>query len=78
MATVMSNRRQPRYRAAQAERLEPGENPGGLDPDGMLDPRRNCPVCGDGIRQLGEVCDNGPTADGACCNATCSAFTCVP
>ena len=38
----------------------------------------NCPVCGDGIRQLGEVCDNGPTADGACCNATCSAFTCVP
>jgi len=36
----------------------------------------SCPVCGDGIRQAGEVCDNGAGADGACCNATCSALTC--
>src|SRR5439155_4480526 len=36
----------------------------------------NCPVCGDGIRQYGEVCDNGAAADGSCCNATCTAFTC--
>lgn len=36
-----------------------------------------CPVCGDGIRQLGEVCDKGAAADGACCNADCSAFTCA-
>src|SRR6266404_5783716 len=36
----------------------------------------NCPVCGDGIRQEGEVCDNGAAAEGSCCNATCTAFTC--
>jgi cysteine-rich repeat protein len=30
-----------------------------------------CPICGDGSRQPGEVCD------GACCNATCSAFICL-
>jgi len=36
----------------------------------------NCPVCGDGIRENGEVCDNAANADGACCNATCSAFIC--
>ena len=36
----------------------------------------NCPVCGDGVRQTGEVCDKGFGADGACCNATCDAFTC--
>jgi hypothetical protein len=36
----------------------------------------NCPVCGDGIRQFGEICDKGAAADGACCNATCGAFTC--
>lgn len=35
-----------------------------------------CPVCGDGVRQLGEICDKGAAADGACCDATCSAFTC--
>jgi len=35
-----------------------------------------CPVCGDGIRQPGEVCDKGAAADGACCNADCSAFLC--
>ncbi len=35
-----------------------------------------CPVCGDGIRQTNEVCDNGAGADGACCNATCDAFLC--
>jgi hypothetical protein len=37
----------------------------------------NCPVCGDGIRQAGEVCDKGAGADGACCNASCSAFVCA-
>ena len=36
-----------------------------------------CPVCGDGIRQLGEVCDKGAGADGACCNANCSALVCA-
>ncbi len=36
----------------------------------------NCPVCGDGFRQFGETCDKGAAADGACCNADCSAFTC--
>ncbi len=36
----------------------------------------NCPVCGDGVRQQGETCDKGAAADGACCNADCSAFTC--
>lgn len=35
-----------------------------------------CAVCGDGIRQSNEPCDNGAGADGACCNADCSAFTC--
>jgi cysteine-rich repeat protein len=37
----------------------------------------SCPVCGDGIRQPGEVCDPGAAADGACCNATCTAFLCT-
>lgn len=37
----------------------------------------NCPVCGDGVRQTGEVCDKGAGADGTCCNATCSSFTCL-
>ena len=37
----------------------------------------NCPVCGDNVRQTGEVCDKGAGADGACCNATCSSFTCL-
>lgn len=40
-------------------------------------PYPNCPVCGDNVRQLGEACDKGAGADGACCNATCSAFLCV-
>jgi len=35
-----------------------------------------CPVCGDDVRQPGEICDNGDGADGACCNADCSAFLC--
>ena len=39
-------------------------------------PFPNCAVCGDGIRQFGERCDKGGAADGSCCNATCSAFTC--
>lgn len=35
-----------------------------------------CAVCGDGILQPGEPCDTaGP--NGACCNADCSAMTCV-
>jgi hypothetical protein len=37
----------------------------------------NCPVCGDNVRQTGEMCDKGAAADGACCNATCSSFTCL-
>jgi len=37
----------------------------------------NCPVCGDGIRQAGEACDKGAAAEGACCNADCSAYICV-
>ncbi len=37
----------------------------------------NCPVCGDSIRQLGEVCDKGAGADGSCCNSDCTAFTCA-
>ena len=36
----------------------------------------NCPVCGDGVRQFGEVCDKGAAADGACCNDSCTAFLC--
>ncbi|HEY2386588.1 MAG TPA: hypothetical protein VGK30_06475 [Candidatus Binatia bacterium] len=37
----------------------------------------SCPVCGDGVRQIGEVCDKGAAADGACCNADCSALLCA-
>jgi hypothetical protein len=37
----------------------------------------NCPICGDGIRQAGEVCDKGAAADGACCDSSCSAFVCA-
>jgi cysteine-rich repeat protein len=40
-------------------------------------PYPNCAVCGDGIRQFGELCDPGAGADGACCNAGCSAFLCL-
>ncbi len=36
-----------------------------------------CPECGDGVVSGGEVCDDAPSADGACCNGTCSAFTCL-
>ncbi len=54
-------------------------NPAPIDNARTLDTGfyANCPVCGDGIRQLGEVCDNGAAADGACCNSTCTAFTCA-
>jgi hypothetical protein len=52
-------------------------NPPRIDqPDDTAGLYPACPVCGDGIRQLGEVCDKGAAADGACCNADCSAFTC--
>jgi hypothetical protein len=37
----------------------------------------SCPVCGDNIVQVGEVCDKGPQAQGACCNSTCTAFLCA-
>ncbi|HEY2389122.1 MAG TPA: hypothetical protein VGK30_19385 [Candidatus Binatia bacterium] len=37
----------------------------------------NCPVCGDNIVQVGEVCDKGAGAQGACCNGTCTAFLCA-
>ena len=40
-------------------------------------PYPSCPVCGDGVRQAGEMCDKGLAADGACCNATCTAFLCL-
>ena len=40
-------------------------------------PFPNCPVCGDGVRQIGETCDPGAGADGACCNATCTSFLCL-
>jgi hypothetical protein len=36
-----------------------------------------CPVCGDGIVQSTEACDNSPEADGACCNADCSVNVCL-
>ena len=52
-------------------------NPPRIDSVIATGPYPNCPVCGDNVRQLGEVCDNGAGADGACCNATCSAFLCV-
>jgi cysteine-rich repeat protein len=51
-------------------------NPPAIDYAVTLGPYPSCPVCGDGIRQAGEVCDKGAAADGSCCNATCSAFTC--
>ena len=64
----------------------PGANPqvgAGVvfNPDRINNPVVNgpfpaCPVCGDGIRQSGEMCDKGAAADGSCCNDTCSAFLC--
>jgi MYXO-CTERM domain-containing protein len=43
----------------------------------------NCtlPVCGNGIRDIGEACDDGNTTDGDGCNATCKiedGFPCGP
>ncbi|MEO6029535.1 MAG: hypothetical protein ABIR79_21940 [Candidatus Binatia bacterium] len=40
-------------------------------------PYPGCAVCGDGIRQIGEVCDRGAEANGACCNASCTVSLCV-
>ncbi len=51
-------------------------NPAFRDDPEANGPYNACSVCGDGIRQLGEVCDKGAAADGTCCNDTCTAFTC--
>ncbi|MCC6848868.1 MAG: hypothetical protein IT294_10240 [Deltaproteobacteria bacterium] len=51
-------------------------NPARIDNPVASGPFPNCPVCGDGVRQVGEMCDKGAAADGACCNATCSQFLC--
>jgi cysteine-rich repeat protein len=51
-------------------------SPGRIDQPVADGPYPACPVCGDGIRQSGEVCDNGAAADGSCCNADCTALTC--
>ncbi|MCC6763214.1 MAG: hypothetical protein IT293_00995, partial [Deltaproteobacteria bacterium] len=52
-------------------------NPPRVDSVVATGPYPNCPVCGDGIRQTGEVCDKGAAADGACCNAACNQLLCV-
>ena len=52
-------------------------NPARSDNPLAVGPFPNCPVCGDGIRQAGETCDPGAGANGACCNASCSAFLCL-
>lgn len=51
-------------------------NPPRIDNPLVNGPYPNCSVCGDGIRQFGEMCDKGAAADGICCNATCNAFLC--
>ncbi len=51
-------------------------NPARIDNPILDGPFPSCPVCGDGVRQFGEICDKGAAADGACCNSTCSAFLC--
>ena len=51
-------------------------NPSRVDSATLFAAYPLCPVCGDGIRQFGEACDKGAAADGACCNADCSAFIC--
>jgi cysteine-rich repeat protein len=52
-------------------------NPPKIDNVIVTGPYPNCAVCGDGVRQTGEVCDPGAGADGNCCNATCSSFLCL-
>ncbi len=52
-------------------------NPARVDSAVTNGPFPNCPVCGDSIRQAGEVCDKGAGADGACCNADCNQLLCV-
>ncbi len=51
-------------------------NPARIDNPVVSGPFPACPICGDGIRQVGETCDKGAGADGACCNATCTQFLC--
>jgi hypothetical protein len=52
-------------------------NPARVDSAVTNGPFANCPVCGDSIRQAGEICDKGAGADGACCNADCNQLLCV-
>ncbi len=51
-------------------------SPEGVDNDGDLvydvnDPDCQAAVCGNGIIEAGEQCDDGNTASGDCCSATC-------
>ncbi len=52
-------------------------NPPRMDLAVASGPYPNCAVCGDNIVQLGEACDKGAQANGACCNADCSAILCL-
>ena len=49
-------------------------NPPRVDSAQATGPYPNCPVCGDGIQQLGEACE--PSLN-PCCNATCDGFICL-
>ena len=48
-------------------------NPGKVDSAQAQGPYPSCPVCGDGIVQLGEACE--PSTN-PCCNSTCDGFIC--